>query len=126
ISTIVATCRSSNLETGMISRTRRLELFDFYVLEKRCPICNNWPRAERPRRREEIDVIPINGGICGRCTMAFVKNISVQCDSQEELAGLQHARREERSRGLYRLPSQVLRDIRSKRRSIRPSGAIAR
>ena len=41
ISTIVAICRPSKLETGMISRARRLELFDFYVLEKRSPICNN-------------------------------------------------------------------------------------
>ena len=98
----------------MISRARRLELFDFYVLEKRCPICKDWPRAERPRRREEIDVIPIQGGICGRCAMAFVKSISVQCNSQEELDALQQARREERSKGLFRSASEVLRDIRSK------------
>jgi len=97
----------------MISRARRLELFDFYVLEKRCPICSNWPRAERPRRREEIDVIPIQGGICGRCAMAFVKSISARVTAEEHKA-VQEARREERSRGLYRLPSQVLRDIRSK------------
>jgi hypothetical protein len=59
----------------MISRAKRLELFDFYVLEKRCPICKDWRRSERPRRREEIDVVPIKGGICARCVMAFVKNI---------------------------------------------------
>lgn len=97
----------------MISRAKRLELFDFYVLEKRCPICCNWPRSERPRRREEIDVIPIDGGICGRCAMAFVKNICTMVTPEEHKA-VQEARREERSRGLYRLPSQVLRDIKSK------------
>ena len=98
----------------MISRDERLKMFDFYVLEKRCPICSNWPRTERPRRREEIGVVPIDGGICARCAMAFVKSISVVTDSKEELEALQQARREERSKGLFRSASEVLRGIRSK------------
>jgi hypothetical protein len=100
----------------MISRVQRLKLFDFCVLEKRCPICSQWPRAERPLRRKGIDVVPIAGGICARCAMAFVKNISVVTDSQEELDAWKEAVREERKKlpASRRHGQEILDEIRSK------------
>ena len=96
----------------MITRAERLDMFSFYVLEKRCPICKHWPRAERPQRREDIDVIPIRGGVCARCVMAFVKNICVMTDSQEEMDALREAIREDRRKGLFRPSFMVLEELR--------------
>jgi hypothetical protein len=59
----------------MITRAERLEILDYCVPERRCPVRSHWPRAERPQHRAELDCILIKG-TCFRCFMAFVKNIT--------------------------------------------------
>jgi hypothetical protein len=104
---------SSNfLGRSMISRADRLYIFETCFPERRCPICSHLPRAERPAFRESPACIPING-TCLRCFNALVKDIFNMASSEEHQA-VQEVRREERSRGVYRRPSEVLRGIRSK------------
>jgi hypothetical protein len=99
----------------MITREQRLDMFSFYVLEKRCPICKDWPRAESPQRREDIDVIPIKGA-CARCVMAFVKNICVMTKDQEETDALREAIREDRRKANPRPNGhELLKEIRARK-----------
>jgi hypothetical protein len=50
-------------------------MFSFFVLEKRCPVCKDRPRAKKASRRSELDRVPSQGTLA-RCYMAFVKNIA--------------------------------------------------
>lgn len=48
----------------------RKEYREYYVLQKHCPVCKDWPPAERKARRLEIETIP-NAKLCIRCDMEW-------------------------------------------------------
>jgi hypothetical protein len=54
----------------MIKRAERLKLFQFYARERDCPVCKDWPHAERPSRRLATDYFPLVK-LYIRCTMEF-------------------------------------------------------
>ena len=92
---------------------------DDIVTEDECSVCSAWPVAERALRRREhfsSDYIEMpRGGVCDECQGTFWQAICVVAESPEEFKALQQTLRQERKKGLFRRPSEVLREIRSKR-----------
>jgi hypothetical protein len=50
--------------------------------EDDCPVCGDWPKAERPAMRGLISSIPLQEEICGHCLTAFVANFVAEPQPQ--------------------------------------------
>lgn len=117
-------CPSNILGRSMITREDRLELFKFFARQRDCSLCKDWPRAEKTARRSKVIQFP--KGICVRCWSSFWDGICVVTKDQEEYEALREAAHEERRKApaLRRTGQELLREIRSKRRSI--SGGVCK
>jgi hypothetical protein len=81
----------------MITRAERIKLFKIFARERDCPLCRNWPRAEKAARRWETTSFP--AGICMRCDLVFWQSITVWVKDDDEMDALAEAVREDRRKG---------------------------
>jgi len=92
----------------------RTDLRKYYVLQRHCALCKDWPRAERAAMRQEVLNFP--KGICVRCDLAFWQGICVVTDGKEEFEAWREAVREERQKppASRRHGQEILDEIRRK------------
>jgi hypothetical protein len=72
----VTTCRSSQ-------RSRHMD--QEFTTEAQCPVCSQWPPADRAGKRELFVEIPLHDPVCKRCFVAFWSNISGHHFTEEDL-----------------------------------------